>query len=210
MIKARIVSMHSQRRGFLFAVLTCTMTLLFSYIFMSLPTQAFANDAPATQSEEQALAGNENDTPGYKVYALPNHQETIVQTDQATGIPDEEIPLLGTPLFAQDANKTVGSGSIFNTLVAALCTITMLGMLFNLAARKGKDYRVITLRTIAIAFSLATVAVWSLVDKFAFPSTFFNSMSLVIAVLFGLYVVLSLTSFAYDAHLRKAVFEGTR
>ncbi|MDR1358610.1 MAG: hypothetical protein LBJ48_04575 [Coriobacteriales bacterium] len=169
--------------------------------------QAYADEPQTTPSQEQQSSGSGTEYPGYTVYSFNSQDIIDAQTNQSgrlsnTAIPDSEVPLAGFSPVDQSPGSA-GKGSSFNTLMAALCGISLAVMLLVLFVRRAQDYRILTIQTVAVAFGLVTIATWALLDRLQIPITTFNDASVLIAVLTGVSVVVAVASCVFEARLKK-------
>ncbi len=195
------------RERVLLAVLAIALLLSFTgTLFVSL-THAYADEPKTMQTkvfqgaqgqsmQEEAVAGT-TDSSGY------DEQDSIdARTNQShANIPDSEVPLAS--FLDREQATGAGHGSFFNALAAAFSGVSMLLMLLALSMRKTSDYRVIAVRTIAVAFGLVTIVAWSLLDRLQVSSLVFNEFSAVISVLLSIYVAFAIFSYVYEARLNK-------
>lgn len=192
-------------------VVLVVASLMIALFMMATSSEAFANELHNSQIDtQQYVDKGDSDTEdeeadesqGYKVYTFDSQDIIDAQTNQSgTIIPDSDVPLTSTLMDSK--NSTVGVGSIFNTVIVALCALSMLLMFALIGIRKTKDYRVITVRTLAAAAGLVTIVSWSLMDRLQTPTLVFNDSSAFIAALFSIYVVLAAYSYIYEARLDK-------
>lgn len=196
-------------------------------LFVLPVSKAYADEGPVIQSGEQSGSSqpNEGDSSGLAGGMAVSEEDTVSSTDlsanstdssannsdayeeedlisaqtsqSGTTIPDASVPLA-------EATTQIGFGSILNTLLVAICIITMLVMFVALLISKTKDYRVIAARTVAAAVGLVTIAAWSLLDKMQAPAALVNDATLLIASLFCIYAILLVYSYLYEARLKKA------
>lgn len=166
-------------------------------------TLAEAETEAAEEQEEQSPQGELGDQAG------EFSEEDVIgaQTNQGgSTIADAEIPLAESITTIQSSNT---QGSIFNTVLVAITTLTMLVMILALSIRKVKDYRIVATRTIAAAVGLVVIASWSLLDKLQAMTQLFNESTPLITVLFCAYAVAFASSYAYEVHLGKKKLEGS-
>lgn len=195
-----------RREGIILVFVTVFIALS---LFCLAPRTAFA-DEPTEQSQEisaqqQEAAVESNiknstktDDPQEETY---DSDDVIdAQTNQSGAyIPDTDIPLTGTITTTQATPQ----GSILNTLLVAVCSISMLTMLIALFFSKTKDYRVLAIRMIAVALGLVLIASWSLVDTLQTPSQLVNEATVFMSALFSAYAIVFVYSYIYEKRLKK-------
>ena len=186
-------------------VLPIALILLLASLFVLPASQIIAADG--NQELSQAQAHEEESIHFEQDLTAPSEKDLIdAQTSRADAqrvtIPETTVPLTS---FSSTVQLTSNQGgSYYNTLVAMLSIASMIAMLVLLSVRKTRSYRVIAVRTVAVAFGLVTIATWSLLDKLQVPAVVFNSSSLLITIIFGSYVVIAIASYVYEAQLNKA------
>jgi len=176
----------------------------------ALPTMQASAAEMVQDNNIQCLGGNESDDegqndPGFEVYTF-DAQEVI---DARANQPDHQggviIPSQQTPLnITQQTNAATGNGgSYLNTALVMLSILTMGIMLLLLLLRKTSDYRVITVRTVAVSFGLVTVVIWSLYDMLQVPTEMLNTTSALVTAVFSIFVIMAIASYLYEAYLGK-------
>jgi len=198
---------NSQRKSAVIVVLVVVQVLLV-LSYLSLPAaQAFASE-PSKAEITQYLSQEDSEEPGepgYAVYRLDYQDSIDAQTNQSDHqgtviIPDYEAPLANPQL---DILSTGTGGSFLNTIIVMVSILAMGIMLCMLLVRKTSDYRVITVRTIAVTFGLVTVVIWSLFDKLQLPTVLLNDSSTLIIAFFAIFVITSIVSYSYEKHINK-------
>ena len=176
-----------------------------------LPVQVYADGlwrTPGAQAPEEG-EGEDPDATGQGYLVFDTQDLIDAQTNHSSHaegviISNEQVPLSSSP----SANQNPGTnGSLFNTVLAGVCILSMVVMLVLLLVYKTSDYRVIVVRTLAVAFGLVTVVIWSLFDRLQAPTVFLNDFSPLIGVVFGIYVIMAFASYLYEAKLNKEGME---
>ena len=206
----------SQRKGIPIAALLVALTLV-PIAFSEVPfAQAYASESQRFSRHNQYLEFSEegeNEDSGtcdYEVYDYSNQDLIDAQINQTGSLPNNQpgitIPGDEVPLsnFVQTSQSS-GGGSLVNILLAGLCVVSMGVMLLMLFVRRTSDYRVITVRTIAVAFGLIAIVMWSLFDRLQTPTTLFNSESGLIIVIFCIYAGMATISYLYEEHVKKTI-----
>lgn len=172
--------------------------------------RAFADESqtdPSLEQQEMQSSGSGSESQHYKVYSFDRQDIIDAQTNQSNTpddgtIPDLKVPLAGFSPADQNLDGA-GRGSRFNTGLAVLCIVSLLVMLLMLFIRKTRDYRVLTVQTVAVAFGLVTIAAWVLLDRLQIPTVLFNDVSALLAVCTGIYLVVAVASYVLEARLKK-------
>ncbi|MCL2807194.1 MAG: hypothetical protein FWD27_03385 [Coriobacteriia bacterium] len=140
-----------------------------------------------------------------EVYSFSAQDLIDAQTNQSNYQHEIIIPYTEVPLASPfEANQTMGfGGSLINTSLAVICIITMAAMLILLLTRKTSDYRVMTVRTLAVTFGLVMVVIWALFDRLQLPSTTLNDSSALIVAFFCVYLSVALFSYFYERQINK-------
>jgi len=197
----------SQWGGMIAAAVFVVLGLLILGIIAGPAPQAMASeDSPPEVSLYSETSESEGpDDPGFEVYSLTGQDNAEAQTNQSDNqgsmiIPEFDIPLINS---GQSTPISGNGGSYVNTGLIILCILIMGVMLFLLLIRRTTDYRVITVRTIAVTFGLVTVVIWSLFDWVQVPTVLINSSTTLLATMFVVFVIMTITSYAYESRLNK-------
>ncbi|MCL2749853.1 MAG: hypothetical protein FWE96_02425 [Coriobacteriia bacterium] len=197
----------SQWGGMIAATVFIALGLLILGIIAEPAPQAIASEdsPPEISLYSETSEGEGPDNPGFEVYSLTGQDNAEAQTNQSnnqgsTIIPEFDIPLINS---GQATPLSGNGGSYVNTGLIMLCILIMGVMLLLLLVRRTTDYRVIAVRTIAVTFGLVTVVVWSLFDWVQVPTVLINSTTTLLATLFVVFVIMTITSYAYESKLNK-------
>jgi len=195
-----------QKRSVALAVLLVAQALIVLSILAPPPTQVVANEASTLSSTSQLVLSSDTEdleTVGYEVYSFSSQEFFDMQiglTERQGGIivPNQVIPLSQTQL---DSVSNSNDGSVFNTALVVISILIMGAMLVLLLVRRTSDYRVIAVRTIAVAFGLVTVVIWSLFDRLQVPTAMFNNTSTLLIAIFSIYVIMAIVSYFYEVRV---------
>ena len=197
----------SQWGGMIAAAVFVVLGLLILGIIAGPAPQAMASEdsPPEVSLYSETSEGEGPDDPGFEVYSLTGQDNAEAQTNQSDNqgsmiIPEFDIPLINS---GQSTPISGNGGSYVNTGLIILCILIMGVMLFLLLIRRTTDYRVITVRTIAVTFGLVTVVIWSLFDWVQVPTVLINSSTTLLATMFVVFVIMTITSYAYESRLNK-------
>ncbi|MDR2673202.1 MAG: hypothetical protein LBC35_08035 [Coriobacteriales bacterium] len=204
-----------------FLVRVCAALVLITILAFAMMTAgtlrtAFASDTVTSKaalsqdsSGDEGRGTTDDDTapPTYDAQDLVSAQTNHSQAN----IPDPQVPLKN---MADVVNGSFGApysqGSFVNTGLAIICVLSMVVLVIALVRRKQPDFKIVVVRTAAMAVGLVTVSTWSLVDKLAVPSLVVNNSSILIASLFVLYAAVAVASVVLERSNTKKTHASRR
>ena len=198
---------YSQKVRILLTAAVLVVVLLFLYSLTALGSQVFAGETEDNEAQQIMDLAQSSESTSYQVYEFDEQgiqysQEYQNERNSTISISNLEVPLTSFA-FVSQSTDSVGESSMFNLILATATVASLILMLVLFLVRETRDYRVIAIRTIAMAYGLMAIATCSLFDRFQRPLTFFNDASILMAILFGVYVIAAVGSYIYEARLRK-------
>jgi hypothetical protein len=164
----------------------------------STPTQIFAadgtasdQDASATETQPTTRTYNQQDL----LDAQTNHSEVYIS--------DTAVPLASFKGDNSASDFYLTTGSLINTVIAAICAVSMILIMVALTRKNKVDFSVLAVRTVAVSIGLLAIVTWSLFDKLSIPAPWFNDTSTAIIILFTIYLAVAIASFVLEAKLEK-------
>lgn len=109
-----------------------------------------------------------------------------------------EVPLASSFQTAQSQN-----GNLLNTVFAAISAVAVAALLLLLFQRRNADFKLVYLRTGAIAAGLIAIALWALFDRLQTTVLSSNVSSAATILAFAVLASLAIISVVYEARLNR-------